>query len=85
MLTDMRSTVIIDDDLFRRAKQRAAALNTTLSDVVNQALRQSLAEPILKAPAFHMITFGDPGARVRHEPGDLHAAIDDDDRRSLRR
>jgi hypothetical protein len=37
LLACMRSTLILDDDLFRKAKRRAAALNTTLSDVVNQA------------------------------------------------
>jgi hypothetical protein len=41
LLACMRSTLILDDDLFRKAKRRAAALNTTLSDVVNQALRES--------------------------------------------
>jgi len=85
MLTHMRSTVIIEDELFKKAKGRAVALNTTLSDIVNQALRESLAKPDLEAPAFHMITFGKPKARLHREPREFQVAIEDEDRRSLRR
>ena len=41
----MRSTVIIEDELFKTAKRRAAERGTTLSNLVNQALRESLAKP----------------------------------------
>jgi len=85
MLTGMRSTLVLDDELFRKAKQRAAALNTTLSAVVNQALRDALAKPIPEAPAFHMITFGDPRQRVHREPRDQQAVLDAEDRDALRR
>jgi hypothetical protein len=85
MLASMRSTLILDDDLFRKAKRRAAALNTTLSDVVNQALRESLSRPVANASPFEMVTFGNPRRRVHHEPGDIQAAIDDEDRGALRR
>ena len=85
MLTDMRSTVIIDDELFKKAKQRAAVLNTTLSAVINQALREALSKPTVEAPAFHMITFGNPRKRVHREPRDHHASLEGDDRESVRR
>ena len=85
MLACMRSTLILDDDLFRKAKRRAAALNTTLSDVVNQALRESLSRPMAEPPPFEMVTFGNPKRRVHHEPRDIQTAIEDEERATLRR
>ena len=85
MLTFMRSTVIIEDELFKKAKRRAVERRTTFSDLVNQALRESLARPEVTAPPFRMTTFGDPKKKVHREPRDFHAASEADDRRSLRR
>ena len=84
MLACVRSTLILDDDLFKKAKHRAARDGTTLSAVVNQALRECLREEPAKAPPFTMVTFGSPRRKLRHEPADLAAALDEDDRRSLR-
>lgn len=39
----MRTTLRIDDDLFRELKRRASSEGLTLSDLVNLALRQSLS------------------------------------------
>ena len=39
----MRTTLRIDDDLFRELKKRASTEDLTLSELVNLALRQSLA------------------------------------------
>ncbi len=85
MLFFMRSTVIIEDELFKKAKRHAAERGTTLSEFVNQALRESLAKPEAAAPPFRMTTFGDPKAKVHREPRDYQAVSEDDDRRSLRR
>ncbi len=85
MLTLMRSTVIIEDELFKKAKRRAAERGTTLSDLVNQALRESLAKPEAEAPLFRMTTFGASKTKVHREPRDFHAASEEDDRRGLRR
>ena len=85
MLAFMRSTVIIEDELFKTAKRRAAERGTTLSNLVNQALRESLAKPEAAAPPFRMTTFGNPKAKVHREPRDYQAAGEDEDRRSLRR
>ncbi|MHB8420784.1 MAG: hypothetical protein ACYDCL_22140 [Myxococcales bacterium] len=74
----MRSTVILDDDLFKRAKQRAAELGTTLSEIVNQALRLALATPPRQAPEFRMVTYGPKRPIVHHEPADLDAALEDE-------
>ena len=38
----MRTTLRIDDDLFRELKKRASRQGLTLSELVNLALRQSL-------------------------------------------
>jgi hypothetical protein len=38
----MRTTVRIDDDLLRELKQRAERANTSLSNSLNQALRDAL-------------------------------------------
>jgi antitoxin component of RelBE/YafQ-DinJ toxin-antitoxin module len=38
----MRTTLRIDDDLFRELKKRASSEGLTLSELVNLALRQSL-------------------------------------------
>ena len=39
----MRTTLRIDDDLFRELKKRASSEGLTLSELVNLALRQSLS------------------------------------------
>ena len=85
MLASMRSTLILDDELFKKAKRRAAERGTTLSEVVNQALRESLAKPESPARPFHMTTFGDAKKKVHREPADFHDATEVDDVRSLRR
>ena len=44
MLRCMRTTIRLDDHLLQQAKQRAAASGTTLTAVLEQALRESLAQ-----------------------------------------
>jgi hypothetical protein len=62
-----------------------ADLDLTLSDVVNQALRDALAKPEVEVPRFEMPTFGDPASLVHREPSDFAAAEEDQDHRSLSR
>jgi len=45
MIFHMRTTLIIDDDLFRELKKRAAEERRTLSEVTQAALRRGLAAP----------------------------------------
>ena len=61
MIFRMRTTIIIDDALFRELKKRAAAENRTLSEVTQEALRRGLARPApphrparVKLPSFAM-------------------------------
>ncbi len=77
--------MIIDDDLFRKAKRHAAERGTTLSEVVNHALREVLSKPQVSAPPFRMTTFGERKSKVHREPRDYHTVSEDEDRRSLRR
>jgi len=84
MLTCMRTTLIIDDDLLRRAKRRAAEWKLTVSDVVNNALRETLGRPVHEAPPFSLITYGRSGRRVHHEPSEFDAALENEDRDRLR-
>ncbi len=85
MIIHMRSTLVLDDHLFKRARQRAAALGTTLSDVVNQALRDALMNPPAKPVKFKMLTFGNASRPVHREPTDFADAVADDDARSVGR
>lgn len=41
----MRTTVRLEDDILRRAKQRAASSSTTLTGVIREALQAYLARP----------------------------------------
>ena len=75
----MRTTLVLDDQLIRQAKRRAAERNTTLSAVVNDALRESLRERPPRARPFRLITFAGTGGRVGHEPEDLKKVLDDED------
>jgi hypothetical protein len=84
MIICMRSTIVIDDALFKRVRRRAAELGVTISDVVSDALREALARRSEEPPPLRLPTFGDPKQRVHHEPADLTAAEDEDDRRRVR-
>lgn len=84
MITCMRTTLVLDDVLLRQAKRRAAERNLTVSDVVNEALRDSFGRPVPTAPPFSMTTYGKAGRRVRHEPSDFAAELEAEDRSRLR-
>ncbi len=79
MLTRMRTTLVLDDDLLRQAKVRAAQRNLTVSDLVNEALREALANVDVDAPAFRMVTYGRGGIAVDHDPSDFAAVLDGED------
>ena len=52
----MRTTLRIDDDLFRELKRRARSEDLTLSELVNLALRQSLTPKKRSHPPFRQTT-----------------------------
>ncbi|MBA2382338.1 MAG: type II toxin-antitoxin system VapB family antitoxin [Chloroflexi bacterium] len=77
----MRTTLVLDDALLRQAKRRAAERDLTVSDLVNEALRESLRNVSPAALPFSLVTYGQAGRRVRHEAADLAAELEDEDRR----
>jgi hypothetical protein len=84
MLTYVRTTLVIDDELFREAKRRAAETGRTLSQLVSLALREALRQkPPSPFPPFRMPTFGGPDP-LRHEAADLARALEDEDRARVR-
>lgn len=75
MLICMRTTVIIDDALFRAAKRRAAAADVTLSDVVNDAIRRLVSEPRRARKPLRLPTYGDARKRRRVTPKEIAEAL----------
>ncbi len=59
----MRTTIVLDDALFRQARKRAAELHTTLSALVESALRGELSRPAAKAERrpFKLVVNKGPG------------------------
>ncbi|MGH9505502.1 MAG: hypothetical protein ACRD13_01130 [Terriglobales bacterium] len=81
----MRTTLVLEDELVRRAKRRAADQNATLSQVVNAALRASLVHPVAAAAPLRLVTYGKGARRVRHEPADFARVQEREEREALRR
>ncbi|MBI2895310.1 MAG: type II toxin-antitoxin system VapB family antitoxin [Deltaproteobacteria bacterium] len=80
----MRTTLLIDDAVFRRAKEAAARSGTTLGGLVEQALREFLRERrVSAAEPFRMQTYGGRRRKVRHEPADFARELDAEDAASL--
>ena len=59
MILHMRTTIVIDDALFRELKKRAAEESRTLSAVTQDALRRGLARPAptRRAPRIKLRSF----------------------------
>jgi Bacterial antitoxin of type II TA system, VapB len=58
----MRTTVRLDDDLLAAAKARAAESHTTLTSLIEDALRQTLAlRPARGSERLVLESFGDGG------------------------
>lgn len=58
----MRTTIRLDDDLLAAAKRRAAETGRTLTAVIEDALRRSLAErPARAGAAVDLPTYGGGG------------------------
>ena len=77
----MRTTVNIDDDLLRRARELALRSARSLGAVVDDALRLLLdASPVAPSTAVHLPTYGGsglrPGVDLEDKEG-LAALLDD--------
>lgn len=79
MLMVMRNTLVLDDELVRRAKKLAAEQNTTLGEIVNRSLRQTLLVKSPEPAPFEMVTFGATTSIVHHEPADFSAILEEEE------
>ena len=88
MIIFMRTTVQLDDALFRRAKAAAAEAGIPLSRLIENSLRENLRASTTdgqRPRRFKMLTFGQGERRVAHQPADLAAVAEADDLESLGR
>jgi len=79
MLTYMRTTLVLDDEVVKKAKQKSVELGTTLSSFTNEALRHALMRGRTEARAdapFRMPTYG-TGAKGSVAISDLKALRDE--------
>jgi hypothetical protein len=81
----MRTTLVLDDDVLRKARKRASEAGLTLSELVNLALRDKLAAPDAEPPRFEMITYGQQKPPQAHEPEDFAKALELEDAAGLAR
>lgn len=74
----MRTTLEIEDEVFRKAKQRAVERGRTLGELVTESLRGALAaRDISPEPEFVMPVFGLSGNTIRRTAADLAAFRDE--------
>ncbi len=75
MLICMRTTVVLDDGLVMAAKKRAAESRTTLSAVINEALRDALNSSPARSGIrdYTMLSFGGKPCGECYEPSHLKA------------
>jgi hypothetical protein len=71
MIIYMRTTLVLDDDLLRAAKQQAAKAGVTLCQWVSRAVRDALSVRDREVSRFEMITYGHSEPRVLREPADF--------------
>ena len=79
MYVYMRTTLILEDGLFKKAKQEAVAAGTTLSEVMNTALRKHLMGGVKKKEktSFLMPVFGEEKQALHQTPAQLAALRDE--------
>jgi hypothetical protein len=78
----MRTTITLDDRLIDQLKRRAAEQGTSVSKLVEQAVRLFVRSP--RTPtvpqAFELVTFGKGGRFSRHNIDKASALLEADDR-----
>lgn len=77
----MRTTITLDERLMAQLKRRAAEQGTSVSKLVEQAVRLFVRTPRAPAesPAFELVTFGKGGRFTRHNIDKTSALIEADD------
>lgn len=77
----MRTTITLDDKLLEQLKRKAAASGTTVSRLIEQAVRLFVRAP--RAPErqdrFELVTFGRGGRFSRQNVDKTSRLVEDDD------
>lgn len=78
MLRHMRTTINLPDELIRQAKKAALEADTTLTEIIGEALREALAKQRRKKPQkkFKLITYGKGGVHPGVDLDDTSALLD---------
>jgi hypothetical protein len=78
MLIRMRTTINLPDELIQRAKKAALEADTTLTEIIANALRESLSRTRRKGPRkeFRVITYGKGGTFPGVDLDDTSALLD---------
>ena len=78
MLKHMRTTINLPDDLVLQAKKAALEADTTLTEIIANALRETLARRRQKAPKkkFKIITYGKGGTYPGVDISDTSSLLD---------
>jgi Arc/MetJ family transcription regulator len=77
----MRTTITLDDRLLAQLKKRAAASGTSVSRLVEQAIRLLMRTPpaAQREDRFELVTFGAGGRFSRHNMDKVSALLEADD------
>lgn len=77
----MRTTITVNERLMAQLKRRAAEQGTSVSKLVEQAVRLFVRSPRTPAPrhAFELVTFGKGGRFSRHNIDKTSALLEADD------
>ena len=77
----MRTTITLDDRLLAQLKQRAAESGTSVSRVIEQAVRLFMRAPAPRQEpeTFELVTFGAGGRFSRHNVDKASALLEIDD------
>ena len=77
----MRTTITLDERLMAQLKRRAAEQGTSVSKLVEQAIRLFVRTPRVptESPTFELVTFGKGGRFTRHNIDKASAMIEADD------
>lgn len=78
MLIVMRTTLVLEQHLYREARKRAADRHSTLSEMVNEGLRLLLSQPVKPRKKVRLVVVGDPSKPVALTPARVRALLDTD-------
>jgi hypothetical protein len=67
----MRTTLVIDDALFKALKKKAAESGSTVSSLMNRAIELLLHEQPKPKRKFKLPRFGDPNKKIHLTPAQI--------------